>query len=72
MTMWRERECKPINEERLVRAVNVLAEIVERHGPAYGPLYDSLQQELAEFRRRQQIIESSAQQQPVKPSRKVA
>lgn len=72
MTMWQGHTCKPIDEERLVRAVNVLAEIIEQHGPAYGPLYDSLQQELAEFRRRQQIVESAVEPKPVKRPRKAA
>jgi hypothetical protein len=51
MTEWQERERGPITEERLVRAVNVLAEIVKQHGPAYGPLHESLEQELSRFRR---------------------
>jgi len=70
--MWQGYERKPVDEERLVRAVNVLAEIMEQHGPAYGPLYDSLQQELAEFRRRQQSCTSSPEASPQERHQKVA
>lgn len=61
MPTWQGYERKSISEERLVRAVNVLAEIMEQHGSAYAPLYDSLQHELAEFRHRQRIFESSTE-----------
>lgn len=72
MTAWQGYERKPISEERLVRAVNVLAEIVEQHGPAHGALYDNLQQELAEFRRRQQRLAPSVEPTSRKRARKVA
>ncbi|WP_445503755.1 hypothetical protein [Microvirga sp. G4-2] len=58
MTAWQNRERGPITEEKLLRAVNILADIVEQHGPAHRPLYQDVKRELEEFRRRQQ--ESSA------------
>ena len=39
MTEWHHRESGPITEEKLVRAVHILADIVEKHGPAFRPLY---------------------------------
>lgn len=72
MTSWQGYEREQMSEERLVRAVNVLAEIVEKHGPAYGPLHDSLQQELATFRRLQQSLESAAEPQVRERPRKIA
>ena len=42
MTEWHHRESGPITEEKLVRAVHILADIVEEHGPAFRPLYQDL------------------------------
>jgi hypothetical protein len=54
MGEWHRREHGPITEEKLVRAVHILADIVEDHGPAFRPLYQDLRQQLAELRLRQQ------------------
>jgi hypothetical protein len=72
MTEWQERGRGPITEERLVRAVNVLAEIVKQHGPAYSPLFESVEQELRKFRRLHQ--RDSDQMEPLveNPARRVA
>jgi hypothetical protein len=35
MGEWHHREHGPITEEKLVRAVHILADIVEVHGPAF-------------------------------------
>jgi hypothetical protein len=39
-----------ITEKKLLKAVNILADIVETNGPAFRPLYLSLRQQLAELR----------------------
>lgn len=39
-----------VTEEKLLRAVNILADIVEQQGPAFRPLYHDLRQQLAAFR----------------------
>jgi len=54
MQDWAGRERGPITEERLVRAVEVLADIVKQHGPAYGPLFETFEKQLEAFRRRQE------------------
>jgi hypothetical protein len=54
MSEWHHREHGPITEEKLVRAVHILADIVEDHGPAFRPLYQDLRQQLAELRLQQQ------------------
>ncbi|PVE21771.1 hypothetical protein DC522_24720 [Microvirga sp. KLBC 81] len=61
MTAWQHRERGPITEEKLLRAVNILADIVEQHGPAHRPLYQDVKRELAEFRRRQQESNAAAE-----------
>jgi hypothetical protein len=50
MSEWHHREHGPITEEKLVRAVHILADIVEDHGQAFRPLYQDLRQQLAELR----------------------
>ena len=50
MSEWHHREHGPITEEKLVRAVHILAGIVEDHGQAFRPLYQDLRQQLAELR----------------------
>lgn len=62
MMAWQHRERGPITEEKLVRAVHVLADIVERHGPAHRPLYQDVKRALAELRRQQQKNDAAAEQ----------
>lgn len=61
MTAWQNRERGPITEEKLVRAVHVLADIVEQHGPAYRPLYLDMKRTLADFRQREQEHNAAAE-----------
>jgi hypothetical protein len=61
MTTWQHRERGPITEEKLLRAVNILADIVEQHGPAHRSLYQDVKRELEEFRRRQQESNAAAE-----------
>jgi hypothetical protein len=56
MQDWAGRECGPITEERLVRAVEVLADFVKQHGPAYGSLFETFEKQLEAFRRRQEDL----------------
>lgn len=72
MQEWQGRKREPVTEERLVRAVEVLAEIVKQHGPAYGPLYDAVERELMEFRRQRQSHKVSIEPQRGKRARRVA
>jgi hypothetical protein len=60
MTEWHHRESGPITEEKLVRAVHILADIVEEHGPAFRPLYQDLRQQLAELRQHEQASAAAA------------
>jgi hypothetical protein len=53
MTAWQHHDRGPITEEKLLKAVNILADLVETKGPAFRPLYLSLRQQLAEFRLQQ-------------------
>jgi hypothetical protein len=62
MTEWQGRKREPITEERLERAVDVLSQIVKEHGPSYGPLYESVEQELVKFRRLKESIGSQKAQ----------
>lgn len=62
MMAWQHRERGPITEEKLVRAVHILADIVEQHGPAHRPLYLDVKRALAELRRQQQENSASAEQ----------
>ncbi len=59
MSEWHHREHGPITEEKLVRAVHILADIVEEHGPAFRPLYQDLRRQLAELRQEQQAIKAA-------------
>ncbi|MFC1457785.1 hypothetical protein ACETIH_13850 [Microvirga arabica] len=54
MSEWHQRDHGPITEEKLVRAVHILADLVEDHGPTFRPLYQDLRQQLAEHRLREQ------------------
>jgi len=49
-----------ITEERLERALDYLAYIIERHGSVYMPIYERLERELFELRRRNRAIEERA------------
>lgn len=60
MTAWQHREWGPVTEEKLVRAVHALADIVEQHGPAYRPLYQDVKRMLADFRRQQKESNAAA------------
>ncbi len=62
----------PVTEERLVRAVEVLAEIVKHHGSAFGPLHNTVEQELAAFREQRQSLKAAAERPARKRVRKVA
>lgn len=53
MTAWPNHDRGPITEEKLLKAVNILADLVEEKGPAYRPLYLSLRQQLADLRLQQ-------------------
>jgi hypothetical protein len=56
MEDWQGRKREPITEERLERALDVLAEIVREHGPTHAHLRESMEQELAAFRSLRQTI----------------
>jgi hypothetical protein len=71
MSEWHHREYRPITEEKLVRAVHILADIVEDHGPAFRPLYQDIRQQLAELRQQQQA-RAAAEARAVQPGSKVA
>jgi hypothetical protein len=53
MMVWPRTNREPISEEKLLKAVNILADLVEQNGQAFRPLYLSLRQQLAEFRLQQ-------------------
>ncbi|WP_134494665.1 hypothetical protein [Microvirga pakistanensis] len=50
MTQWHHRDRGPITEEKLLKAVHILADIVEKQSPAFRPLYHDVRQQLAEYR----------------------
>ncbi|MXQ10097.1 hypothetical protein [Microvirga makkahensis] len=54
MTQWHHRDRGPITEEKLLKAVHILADIVENHGSVFRPLYHDVRQQLAEFRIQEQ------------------
>jgi hypothetical protein len=60
MSEWHHREHGPVTEEKLVRAVHILADIVEDHGQAFRPLYQDLRQQLAELRLCEQASAAAA------------
>jgi hypothetical protein len=60
MTKWHHRDGSPITEEKLVRAVHILADLVEKHGPAFRPLYQDLRQQLVELRLHEQVSAAAA------------
>jgi len=48
---------EPVTLARLERALVTAAYIVLRHGPAYAPILERLENEVAEFKRREDPIE---------------
>lgn len=48
---------EPITEERIERALAYSAYIVTRYGAVYAPLFERLERELADFRRRAEPVE---------------
>jgi hypothetical protein len=54
MSDQHHRDHGPITEGKLVRAVHILADIVEEHGAAFRPLYQDMRQQLAELCLQQQ------------------
>ncbi len=71
MSEWHQRDHGPITEEKLVRAVHILADIVEANGPAFRPLYQDLRQQLADLRL-QQKAEAAATARAAQDNTKVA
>lgn len=62
MSEWHRREHSPITEDALIRAVHILADIVETSGPAFRPLYLDLRQQLANLREQQEHAKAKAAQ----------
>jgi hypothetical protein len=71
MSEWHQRDHVPVTEEKLVRAVHILADIVETNGPAFRPLYHDLRQQLTDLRLQQQA-EAAAKARAAQDSTKVA
>ena len=71
MSEWHQRNQVPVTEEKLVRAVHILADIVETNGPAFRPLYRDLRQQLTDLRLQQQA-EAAANARAAQDSSKVA
>jgi hypothetical protein len=71
MSEWHQRDHGPIPEEKLVRAVHILADIVETNGPAFRPLYQDVRQQLADLRLQQQA-ETAAKLRAAQDNTKVA
>lgn len=60
MSEWHHQDRGPVTEEMLLRAVNILADIVEQQGSAFRPLYHDLRQQLAAFRLNKQADAATA------------
>ena len=60
MSEWHHRAPGPITEEKLVRAVHILADMIEEHGPAFRSLYHDLRQQLAELRQQEHASAAAA------------
>ena len=71
MSEWHQRDPGPVTEEKLVRAVHILADIVESDGPAFRPLYQDMRQQLANLRLQQQA-EAAAKARAAQGDTKVA
>lgn len=53
MRAWHDRVPGTVTEDKLLQAVNILADIVENDGAAFRPLYLHIRQRLAELRSEQ-------------------
>jgi hypothetical protein len=71
MSEWHQRDHVPVTEEKLVRAVHILADIVETNGSAFRPLYHDLRQQLTDLRLQQQA-EAAAKARVAQDTTKVA
>lgn len=71
MSEWHQRDHGPVTEEKLLKAVNILADIVETNGSAFRPLYQDVRQQLADLRVRQQA-EAAAKARAAQGETKVA
>ena len=71
MSEWHQRDHGPVTEEKLLKAVNILADIVEEKGSAFRPLYQDVRQQLADLRLQQQA-EAAAELRAAQGSSKVA
>ena len=71
MGEWQQRNHGSTAEEKLVRAVHILADIVETYGPAFRPLYQDLRQQLADVRQQQQA-KAAAEARAAQDNTKVA
>jgi hypothetical protein len=71
MSEWHQRDHDPVTEEKLVRAVHILADIVETKGPAFRPLYQDMRQQLTDLRLQQQA-EAAARARAAQDNTKVA
>ncbi|MEZ0170986.1 hypothetical protein [Microvirga sp. TS319] len=60
MTEWHHRDRGPITEDKLLKAVHILADIVESHGATFRPLYHDVRQQLGDFRQQQQADAAAA------------
>jgi hypothetical protein len=60
-----------VTEEKLLKAVNILADIVEEKGSAFRPLYQDMRQQLADLRVQQQA-EAAAEARAAQGNIKVA
>jgi len=60
MTEWDHRDRGPLTEEKLLKAVHILADIVENHNPAFRPLYHDVRNQLAAFRLQEQADRAAA------------
>ncbi len=61
MTQWHHRDRGPITEEKLLKAVHILADIVENRGPVFRPLYHDVRQQLTDFRLQEQADAAAAE-----------
>jgi hypothetical protein len=71
MSEWHQRDHGPVTEEKLLKAVNILADIVEEKGSAFRPLYQGMRQQLADLRVQQQA-EAAAEARAAQGNIKVA
>jgi hypothetical protein len=71
MSKSHQRDHGPVTEEKLVRAVHILADIVETSGPTFRPLYQDLRQQLADLRLQQQA-DAAAEARATQGNTKVA